>query len=394
MPLPLSRWLRRFGPLKPLTWKRVALGFAGAIAVISSYWSIRLQFTVEPSDSGLAVIGPLLSLILGTLSISIAALPQTIPAGLTFFLLLRALRLDRWWHYLLAGAVTGGLAELVLLVWVYASGPPGLSFHPYPTVLYRSDQMTYMAYGAAFAGILWLGIYGPHRALIATAAVTGCALLSAAVFQEMRPSRLAGDSYSTNPVAVDLGERGYLIPRNYIRHLRRTPGGKDDDILLFLLLPALEPLTAENRDRWYLRKPGTDTVRQNIEMIVHLSLRSFGAPTQSKFGWRAELPGRVIDMAAQHAGLDRLAFVADDPAVAYYTPRESFHITPSGNALVFECGSGGSVMFGSIELSPRCETTFQLHDGVWLSYRFHPNQLPQWLEIDNGIRELVRSFRQ
>ena len=76
--------------------------------------------------------------------------------------------------------------------------------------------------------------------VVLTAASSAHAGNSGAASQEEPRRELGGDPFATYPVLVELGERGYVIPRNYIQKITYlAPGQPLERVVMRVLWPGL-----------------------------------------------------------------------------------------------------------------------------------------------------------
>ena len=195
-------------------------------------------------------------------------------------------------------------------------------------------------------------------------------------------TELGDDPFATEPVLVEIGERGYVIPRNYIQKITYlAPGQPQERVVLRVLWPGLEPLTQENRHHWKRREPdrqikihivrrGTDGFVRLQNAIKHRLVEPMPVPYE--FGLRKYQ--RKINRR----------FTASDNTVT----------VPEGNPIVLECNDATKKTKELFQFEPLCKVYYRLTDNAWLHYRFFMVNLAQWREIDTAVRTLVDSFRR
>ena len=195
-------------------------------------------------------------------------------------------------------------------------------------------------------------------------------------------TELSDDPFATEPVLVELGERGYVIPRNYIQKITYlAPGRPLERVVMRLLWPGLEPLTQENRHHWKRREP-------DKQITVHIVRRGTDGFVRLQNAIEFELVNPVPEnylhgLNKYHRKLRRL-----------FTPAENNHTTVEGNPLVFKCNDATTRTKDLFDFEPLCQVDYRLSDGAWLYYRFFMVNLAQWREIDTAVRALVDSFRR
>jgi hypothetical protein len=60
-----------------------------------------------------------------------------------------------------------------------------------------------------------------------------------------------GDEFSACPVAINIGDPGYVIPRNFVSHIAWSQSPDNHQhVVLHALWPGMEPRTEENKREW------------------------------------------------------------------------------------------------------------------------------------------------
>ena len=196
-------------------------------------------------------------------------------------------------------------------------------------------------------------------------------------------TELSDDPFATEPVLVELGERGYVIPRNYIQKITYlAPGRPLERVVMRLLWPGLEPLTQENRHHWKRREP-------DKQITVHIVRRG-------RDGYRGLQGGIDEGLFNRHPS-------AYEPhgLVMYrwnyyrrFLSTDTDFLTPNGTPLVFTCNDTDDETKARFDFEPICRVDYWLSDGAGLRYKFFMVNLAQWREIDAAVRALVDSFRR
>ena len=221
-------------------------------------------------------------------------------------------------------------------------------------------------------------------ALVVLTAVSSAQADNTAVASQEEPRRELGrDPFATYPFLVELGERGYVIPRNYIQKITYlAPGRPLERVVMRLLWPGLEPLTQENRHHWKRREP-------DKQITVHIVRRG-------RDGYRGLQGGIDEGLFRRHSSAYELHGLVMYRWNYYrrFLSTDTDFLTPNGTPLVFTCNDTDDETKARFDFEPICRVEYWLSDGVGLYYRFFMVNLAQWREIDTAVRALVDSFRR
>jgi hypothetical protein len=178
------------------------------------------------------------------------------------------------------------------------------------------------------------------------------------------------ETTDTTPVTVRIAGHTFVIPLNYFRHPPRRDGGEDDGFLLRVLLPDLEPYTAENAEAF--REPGFG---RKMNILLHDE--------------RIVRPLNEI-LRSPHFGTTELS----QPSLA--THGLAHGINEKGEDIYASYNSGELVAVLRCQRlqpqrSPPCE-----HYFGWKSFdvrvHYHLDYYPNWKLIQNKVENLLSSF--
>ena len=203
----------------------------------------------------------------------------------------------------------------------------------------------------------------------------------------------ADDPHSDELVQVDIGERGYAIPSNYLSHVSRDANdGSDRNAVLRALWPGLEPRTPENVQFWQRRHP-----TRQIGIVINKG-RSEGYDRLQNALFYVARSQNPFGKVGEPASFDLLEYSQVLPrgsTLRYFVSADSGYRTPSGNPVVINCSDHTTDEDKEVfEIETLCTVDYRLEDGALLHFTFFMVNLEHWREIDTGVRSLVNSFRR
>lgn len=196
-------------------------------------------------------------------------------------------------------------------------------------------------------------------------------------------SDLRGDtpeaSTRETPIHMRIGTTDYVIPENYTQLPRDRRGGARDSVALYAVFPTFEPYSVRN-DRYFIENESDNPI---IYFEIHLARLPMTEAQRIEMIYRENLAeGQGEELGF---GLTQYAFAGDSS----YADEELFlGETADGQVVAILC-----TKLSNMVPSPNCRRDVELPDGLLLSYRFKRAHLDQWLEITNGVGNLVGSFR-
>lgn len=204
---------------------------------------------------------------------------------------------------------------------------------------------------------------------------------------------ISGHPFSTEPVQISIGERGYAVPRNYMSHVTRsTTDGSDMTAVLHVLWPGLKPKSQENIELWQLRDRSTF-----MRILINTSTGEGYDYLQNAlyFASRTELPFSIAAEPNSFGLLEHLRVLPHGAIDRYLLAADPDYLTPSGHPVVISCPNFVPPRDDvPLELQTLCRVNYLLDDGAGLHFEFEMVNLEHWREIDASVRTLVNSFRR
>ena len=191
------------------------------------------------------------------------------------------------------------------------------------------------------------------------------------------------DRFSTESVEVNIGARGYAIPRNYLGVVRPGPEpGQHNLAVLWVLWPGLEPTTPENKHLWE---------RRNTERQVRIHIERNGTDSHTKLHNLMRI-GALPSEPVQ--GPHGLQFYSQKSR-RYLEAENDGYQTPQGFPFVLACNDPTDEETKQrLDVELLCIAEYQLTDGAWIKVHFFEDNLHLWREIDTAARALAGSFRR
>lgn len=208
---------------------------------------------------------------------------------------------------------------------------------------------------------------------------------AAASADSSKPSPTAGKqvdlSYSptTSPVIVNLeiGDKKFVIPKNYIWSREDWKGGKVDGVNLHALLPAFQPYTKENHNEF--DKSGWGR-KITLVLLEHATKQRPAVMTRQTIYGRITKGRSVIEKEGPF-GLKTVLIDQRPPDPELYIGKKD-----DGQFYWVECSRESKVKF------PSCRTKVEYSDNVYIHYTFGKSELSEWQAIERGVFELVGKF--
>jgi len=192
-----------------------------------------------------------------------------------------------------------------------------------------------------------------------------------------------GTTTNANFARLEIGDKVFSIPKNYIWSRGDWKGGRVTGVNLHALLPDFEPLTEVNRHEF--EKPGW---RRKIRMVLgEHAMPANERPTGHVSMTRREIYERTTrNQTARDLngpfGLRLQKFPnklsSDDDLFVGTKPDGSFYWVG--------CSSEGKVP------SPSCSTYIEYSTHVYVHYTYPKAQLSEWMRIEDGVLHLVQKF--
>lgn len=204
------------------------------------------------------------------------------------------------------------------------------------------------------------------------------------------------DWTSTELITLNLGDRGYLVPRNYVSHINWS-GSKTHhtSVVLNVLWPGMEPRTEKNRRDWRLYdQSGVKLAEWNPKRLIRIFLTPPGR--RASEGYRSFQNARMYFSSTPKAttfGLTPYERELGMQGMTYYVAESDPHQSPLNRPLVLECQKAREHFKKSFDVEMGCEVRYVLESGAGLRYSFYTKNLADWKERDIAVRELVNAFR-
>ena len=197
-----------------------------------------------------------------------------------------------------------------------------------------------------------------------------------------------GVATSTRKVQLEIGDKVFSIPQNYIWSREDWKGGKTSGVNMQAHLPDLAGYTEQNKQEF-------DDPRIHNSVDILLTEHNIkGSKYSSTSMTRKEVYQRTIfdygrnepkemESVSGPYGLTRQLYI--DPHERAI--RELYVGTlTNGKFYWVECGLKTNVP------SPHCTTYFAYSNQASVSYTFSKDRLEHWQKMDNDIRNLIQRF--
>ena len=192
----------------------------------------------------------------------------------------------------------------------------------------------------------------------------------------------SSDQFSSDPVEINIGERGYQIPKNYLGIVRPSQNAeRHERAVLWVLWPGMEPKTEKNAHLWDRRRP---------KRQIRIHIEASGTETYDKLQNVISLGLLDPESEDWDHGLLRYA----KKSWQFFVVSEGSRLTPRRRPLAFKCNDVRPKTRELFEVELLCIAEYQLIDGAWLVVHFFLSNLDQWREIDVAARDLLERFRR
>ena len=194
---------------------------------------------------------------------------------------------------------------------------------------------------------------------------------------------MADDKFGSHLVEVNIGDKGYLIPRNYLLNIRYDSDTNEDAVAFMRALwPGLEPLTEDNQDSWKKIDPQRQVIFR-IRDHGHEGYRGLQGAIRANFV--PESPISIeYDLVQYKRGRHQ-----------FFVPQDKNYVTPSGQPLVLDCTIFAAALKSADRMGRSlCIVQYKLEDNSYLYYRLFLANISNWREVDTSIRALLETFRK
>jgi hypothetical protein len=208
-----------------------------------------------------------------------------------------------------------------------------------------------------------------------------------------------GGPYSTRSVSINIGNPGYLIPRNFISRIAwRESQDNHEHVVLQALWPGMEPRTKENERQWrYYDDVGVRVADWNAEREIRIVLTPPGRRASDGYnGFKNAIRLGLVDQAPgkEKYGLTPYPRKGGVFPTSYHVAESTAYLSPQNTPMVLKCKQATQGIMGLFPVNMSCEVAYVLTDGSGLHYEFYASSLEGWKERDIAVRKLVESFRR
>jgi len=230
-------------------------------------------------------------------------------------------------------------------------------------------------------------------ALIGTQVLRYALLFYMAGVPALRWPSLGGveNSTDTTPIALQIGDKHFRIPRNYLWDKSTWKGGEMTDLSLWALLPDFEGYTEANQAEF-------DRLGWHQEIRFRLELQNSPSGAYSSSGTRRSVYQRKIDMLISFIN-PKQAYTIKNLPTPYGLIRQQFIPEPRFEFSEMYVGKTADGRFYWVKCrrdadvpSPSCSSRLEYSVHVTIDYSFAKNRLGDWQAIDDGLIALLRRF--
>lgn len=206
----------------------------------------------------------------------------------------------------------------------------------------------------------------------------------------------AGSWFSTRPVSINVGDPGYVIPRNFVSHIAWR-GSRDNHqhVVLHALWPGMEPRTKENEREWrYYDDVGVRAADWNAKRQIRIIL----TPPEYRASDGYKRFQNAIRFSHAGPGMERYGLtpyprkIGKFPII-YYVAESTTYLSPQNTPIVLECKEATQGIMVLFPVTISCEVRYMLDNGIALYYQFYALSLEGWKDRDIAVRQLIKSFR-
>jgi hypothetical protein len=192
-----------------------------------------------------------------------------------------------------------------------------------------------------------------------------------------------GYGISTSPrlVQLEIGDKSFAIPQNYIWSRDSWSGGQVGGVNMHALLPGFKPRTEANENEF--KKPGWNRI-----ISLMLSEHNIdGSRTSSTSMTRNELYERIT----------RNKEITNEPGPYGLTRQYTNPVLTGDKELYVGHKDDGSFYWVRCYQdhrgpSPSCSASVSYSNQTYVKYTFAKNRLSDWQGIDDGVLSLIEQF--
>lgn len=195
---------------------------------------------------------------------------------------------------------------------------------------------------------------------------------------ELFGNRLKGTEHASI-IRVRIGDVPLFIPANYTQYSGDRSDGPRPGILLYGMLPNLEPFSEENAHIFYESSPNSP--------IVHIKIEDYYNPLSESERFE-KLYSMLVDNKESERVPHKLSWHRFRLGTAYENQDLFLFETDEGEEGILLC-----VKATASSITKPCQRETRLPNGLALRYSFARAHLSQWQDIDRKVRKLVMSFQ-
>lgn len=192
---------------------------------------------------------------------------------------------------------------------------------------------------------------------------------------------------------IEIGGHRFDVPLRYMySHALATHGQwptpkkevvKVDALNLSVLLPDLRPYYREDDARWKERGHGDK---------VEVSLAKPVGGLTAWYDWYESSLGRTNQLAAEGRFYNKMA---DTGGLIHFSEKTSDrYYAQDGRRLTISCDNAEPPVGLQEFYSPSCKVRSNYKPGLIVEYYYALKYLPQWKEIDDGLKAMFDKFAQ
>lgn len=197
-----------------------------------------------------------------------------------------------------------------------------------------------------------------------------------------------GTSTSPRLVRLEIGDRVFMIPQNYIWSREDWKGGRVTGVNLHALLPGFHPYTDTNQHEF--KKPGRNG-RISFVLSEHNNPNNLSTSTSMT---RKEVFHRITH---RYGTGEPRPFIKKDGVAGLSlwlkmerTSADELYVGNKQNGEFYWLECSGDQQYPN----PSCSTWVEHSNSITIKYSFSKKFLPLWEELDNQVLNFITAFDQ
>jgi len=196
-------------------------------------------------------------------------------------------------------------------------------------------------------------------------------------------------SVRETPIHMEIGDARFVVPENYTQYPRDRRDGTTDGISLYTLFPTREGYSARHSDLFQVSEHEAeprDRLLQTERFVIHFEVHIRRLPLSEADRVNDIYRERLVDPEGEvfNEELTKYTFSGEST----YNDTDLLLGEEGGNVVAILCTQRSNMV-----PNPNCRRTLDLPDGLRLSYRFKRAHLEDWRTINDGLIELIDSWR-